>query len=106
MADDIALGLGARDHLLHVAAAHLLERLTGQDMDMPGLGIHRRPRTLGDVDDFLDDGAGNRLLLESAHAPAGLNQRLEVHSLHSVRPLHPHGSTPICYAAALRAAAA
>jgi hypothetical protein len=93
MADDVALGLGARDHLLHVATAHLFQRLAGQDVDMPGLGVHRRRRALGDLDDVLDDGAGDRLLGEPAHALAGLNQRLEIHPLHSVRPLHSHGQS-------------
>ena len=54
MADDVALGPGARDHLLHVAAADLFQRFAGQHMDVPGLRVHRRRRTLGAFDDRLD----------------------------------------------------
>ncbi len=80
MADDVALGLGAGNHLLHVAAAHLFQRRPGQDMDMPGLGVHRGRRPLGHLDDLLDGRPGHRLLLEPAHAFACLYQRLEFHS--------------------------
>jgi hypothetical protein len=45
MADDVALRLGARDHLLHVAAAQLLQRLAGQDMER-ATGSLVNPRTL------------------------------------------------------------
>jgi hypothetical protein len=56
VADDVALRLGARQHLLHVAATHFFERLAAQDVDMPGLRVHRRRRALGNLDDLLDDG--------------------------------------------------
>ena len=80
MADDVALRLGARDHLFHVAPAHTLERLAGQDMDVPGLGVHRRWCALGNFDDLLDHGPRHRLFLEAANAAAGLHQSLEIHS--------------------------
>src|SRR5438552_3586496 len=81
VADDVALRLRARDHLLHVAAAHVLQRLAGQHMDMPGLGVHRRRRAFGDLQDFLDHRPRHGLVLETAHALAGLDQRLEFHCL-------------------------
>ena len=89
MADDVALRLGACQHLLHVAPSQLLERFACQDMDVPGLGVHRRRRALGDLDDIRDDGTGDRLLRKPAHALAGLNQRLEIHPLHSHGPSIP-----------------
>src|ERR1035438_4172566 len=82
VADDIALRLGARHHLFHVAAADTLQRCTREYMDMPGLGVHRRRGALGDLDDPPADGARHRLFLEAAHAAAGLHQCLKVHFSH------------------------
>ncbi|MEY9726558.1 hypothetical protein ABIA07_002459 [Bradyrhizobium yuanmingense] len=79
VADDVALDLGAAGHLRHVAATHLLQRMTREHMDMPGLGVHRRGRALGALDDRLDHRARHRLVLETTHAAARLDQRLEFH---------------------------
>jgi hypothetical protein len=49
---------------------------------MPGLGIHRGRRTLGDFDNLLENGARHGLVLETTYASARLYQRLEIHSLH------------------------
>jgi hypothetical protein len=81
MRGDIALRLGAADHLLHVTPPDPLQRLSGQDVDMPGLGVHRGRRAFCHVDDFLDHGPGHRLLFETTHAFARLYQCLKVHSL-------------------------
>ena len=51
---------------------------------MPGLGVHRRRRPLGIVDDLLDHRARHRLLLEPAHAAARVDQFLKVHAPLSV----------------------
>jgi len=79
VADNVALGLCAGDHFFHVAPANLLQRLAAENVDMPGLGVHRRGRTLGDVEDLLDDLARHRLFAESPHAAPGLHQFLEIH---------------------------
>ncbi len=73
--DDVALDLGAGDHLLHVAAAHLLEQAAREHVDMPGLGVHRGRRALGAFDDRLDHRARHRLVLETTHAATRRNQR-------------------------------
>src|SRR5262249_21151124 len=78
--DDVALHLGAAHHLLHVAAAHFLQRRAGQRMHMPGLRVHRRRRAFCDLEDLLDHRARDLLLLEAAHTFARLDQRLEFHS--------------------------
>ena len=79
MADDVALRLGARDHLFHVTPPHPLQRLAGQHVDMPGLGVHRRRRAFCNLQDFLDHRPRHGLVLETAHALARLDQRLEFH---------------------------
>jgi hypothetical protein len=60
---------------------------------MPGLGVHRGRRALGDLDDLLDNRARHRLLLETAYASASLYQRLEIHSLHP----HVSAATGACF---------
>jgi hypothetical protein len=80
MADDVALRSCAGRHLLHVAAAHFLQRIAGQHMNVPGLRVHRRRRAFCDFKDLLDHGAWHRLFLEAAHALAGLHECFEFHS--------------------------
>jgi hypothetical protein len=41
---------------------------------MPGLGIHRGRRTLGDFDNLLENGARHGLVLETTYASARLYQ--------------------------------
>jgi hypothetical protein len=67
-----------------ISPPDLFQRRDGQHMDMPGLGVHRRWRALGDPDDLLDHGPRHRLFLESPHASARLYQRLEFHSVASI----------------------
>src|SRR6202011_3950977 len=77
--DDISLRLGAGEHLFHVPPADLLQRLSRQDMDMPGLGVHGRRRALGDRDDLLDHGARHRLGSETTHTSARVYKLFKIH---------------------------
>src|ERR1700736_3200364 len=76
---NIALWLGAGEHLFHVAPADLLQRLSRQDMHMPGLGVHGRWRALGDRDDLLDHGARHRLGFEATHTSARVYKLFKIH---------------------------
>ena len=80
VADDVPFRFGAGDHLFHVAAAHALQRLAGQDMDIPRLGVHGGWRALGGLDDLFDHRPRHGLVREATHAAAGLHQRLVIHS--------------------------
>src|SRR5216683_2784428 len=76
---NISLWLGAGEHLFHVAPADLLQRLSRQDMHMPGLGVHGRRRALGDRDDLFDHGARHRLGSETTHTSARVYKLFKIH---------------------------
>ena len=48
-------------HVLGVALPDTLQRLPGDHMNMPGLGVHGRRRPLGHLDDFINQLPGDGL---------------------------------------------
>src|ERR1700679_3485713 len=63
----------ARHHPLGVAGADPIERFTGDDKEIPGLGVHRRRRAYRQTDDFLNQRSGHWIGFVTADAPATKN---------------------------------
>jgi hypothetical protein len=51
----------------------------GHDVEEPWLGVHRRRRALGDLDNVVNDVLGHRVGLIATNAAAFVNQGFEIH---------------------------
>ncbi len=61
------------------ARADRVQRLSGDDVDIPGLDVHRRGRAHRQADDLLDQRPGNRIGLLTAEASATENDVIVFH---------------------------
>ena len=77
---NLALHLGPGQHPFGVAPADTFQRFAGNDMEKPGLRIHRRRRALGDFDNFLDDLFRHRVGFVATDTSSFANQGLEIHT--------------------------
>lgn len=66
-------------HSLRVAMADAIERLARDDVEVPGLRVHRRRCPHGEPDDLLDERARDRVRLVSANAAAAEDDLVELH---------------------------
>ena len=69
----------ARHVALGVAGADAVQRLAGDDVEIPGLGVHRRRRAHRQADDFLDQRLRHRIGLVAADAPATEDDVIKLH---------------------------
>src|SRR4051794_5349666 len=69
----------ARQVALGVAGADAVLRLAGDDVEVPGLGVHRRGRPHRERDDLLDQRPGDRVGLVTADAPATEDDVVKLH---------------------------
>src|SRR3954469_15568876 len=80
-----------RQVALGIAGANPVQRLAGNDIEIPRLGIHRRTRAHREADDFLDQSFWHRIGLVAADASAAEDDVIEQHwpgiPSHKVAPL-------------------
>jgi hypothetical protein len=81
----------ARHHPLRVAGTDPIQRLAGDDVEIPRLGVHRRRGAHRQADDLLDQRPGDRIGLVAANAPAAQDDVIELHLPPS--PMHDRGGT-------------
>jgi len=70
----------SRQNILRVSLADPVERLAGDDMEMPRLGVHRAGRTHSEREDFLDQFARNRLVQIAADAAPSEDDLVIIHA--------------------------
>ncbi len=84
---DLTIDAGPGEHEFGVATTDLLERSAGHHVEVPWLGVHRRRRTLGEVDDLGQKLARDGIGLVAPSAAAIGDQCFEIHRRHgSGRP--------------------
>lgn len=67
---DLTLHFRPGHHSFRVARPDPIQWLAGENVQKPRLSVHRRGRTLGEFDDFVDDGLGYRVRFVAADASA------------------------------------
>ena len=76
---DLAVNGRPTHHLFSVAFANALEWFAGDDMKVPGLGVHRGWRALGQVNNLFNQFARYGLLMVSANAAAFMHEVVVIH---------------------------
>jgi hypothetical protein len=66
-------------HVFGIALAYALQRLPGDHMHIPGLGVHRRGRPLGHLDDVVNQVARDGFRQITSDAGAGFDEGGKVH---------------------------
>jgi hypothetical protein len=69
----------ARHHPLGIAGADPIQRFAGDDVEIPGLGVHRRRSAHRQTDDFLDQRPGYRIGFVTADASATEDNVIKPH---------------------------
>jgi hypothetical protein len=89
-------------------AADPIQRFAGDDVEIPGLGVHRRRRAHRQTDDFLDKRLGYWIGFVTADAPATEDNVIKLH-LSGILRMNPESawmfavSRPSCKMVARRA---
>ncbi len=66
-------------HPLGIACADPIQRFAGDDVEIPGLGVHRRRSAHRQTDDFLDQRLGYRIGFVTADASATEDNVIKPH---------------------------
>src|ERR1700733_9515611 len=69
----------ARHHPLGVAGADPIQRFAGDDVEIPGLGVHRRWRAHRQTNDFRNQRLGYWIGLVTADTPATEDNVIKLH---------------------------
>src|SRR5882762_11033403 len=69
----------ARHHPLGIAGADPIQRFAGDNVEIPGLGVHRRRRAHRQTNDFRNERLGYWIRFVTADTPATENNVIKLH---------------------------